>query len=189
MFSIFSRTHFSPRSSPPAVLPLCCIARLALTPDASQLVVADFGYQNIYLLNPVTGTAQPCLSAEFPASQTQVLRAWPRQARKLCSSVSAGKVALPGACSTCLAQMNLTASPPTIQPAPQPEVTSITGGSTRSRHRRWRSRFCGLRRRSGGPVAVWTPVPRISSSLLSPMLSTDLGAASDGSMSPSSQRV
>jgi DNA-binding beta-propeller fold protein YncE len=25
---------------------------LALTPDASQLVVADFGSQNIYLLNP-----------------------------------------------------------------------------------------------------------------------------------------
>src|SRR6266852_1674574 len=32
-----------------------------------------------------------------------------------------------GGCNSCLGQMNLTTSPPTFQPAPQPEVTSLTG--------------------------------------------------------------
>src|SRR5882762_8099906 len=126
--------------------------------------------------------AQPCLSAEFPASQTQVLRAWPRQARKLCSSVSAGKVVLP-ACSTCLAQMNLTASPPTIQPAPQPEVTSITGAPLVQGTAAGDHVFVAFGAAPGGPVAVWNAsAPNQFLTSVANASATDLGAASDGSM-------
>jgi hypothetical protein len=54
----FHATAITPPGGPP---PNAALRGLALTPDSSQLVVADFGAQSVYLLNPdaATGTTVP----------------------------------------------------------------------------------------------------------------------------------
>jgi hypothetical protein len=49
----FHATGINPPGGPP---PNAALRGLSLTPDASQLVVADFGAQSVYLLNPDAGT-------------------------------------------------------------------------------------------------------------------------------------
>jgi len=54
----FHSTPITPPGGPP---PNAALRGLALTPDSSQLIVADFGAQSVYLLNPdaATGTTIP----------------------------------------------------------------------------------------------------------------------------------
>jgi len=79
--------------------------------------------------------------------------------------------------------MNLAASPPTIQPAPQPQLTGLTGaplvqGSASGDHV-----FVAFGASSGGPVAVWNATAP-NQFVTSPAndSTTDLGVASDGTM-------
>lgn len=79
--------------------------------------------------------------------------------------------------------MNLTASPPTIQPAPQPQVTSITGAPLVQATAAGDHVFVAFGAAPGGPVAVWTasaPNQFLTSAVNAS--ATDLGAASDGGM-------
>ena len=116
--------QFAPPGGPP---PNAGLRGLALTPDGSRLIVADFGAQKIYLLDPVSGTGTTVLVGGVPG----FLNSGP--ARVAATSTQAVFVGLSGeggsggACSACLAQLNLAANPPTIQPAPQPQVTGLTG--------------------------------------------------------------
>jgi len=98
-----------------------------LTPDGSQLIVADFGAQNIYLIDPANGTGTTVPSVAFPASSTPAPHALPPGALQTVFVGLSGEGGSGGACSTCLAQLNLAASRQRFQPAPQPEVTSLTG--------------------------------------------------------------
>jgi hypothetical protein len=88
-----------------------------------------------------------------------------------------------GACSTCLAQLNLTANPPTIQPAPQPEVTSLTGAPLVQGNAAGDHVFVSFGAAPGGPLAVWnasTPNQFVTSAANAS--TSDLGAAGDGAM-------
>ena len=79
--------------------------------------------------------------------------------------------------------MNLTVSPPTIQPAPQPEVTGLTGAPLVQGTASGDRVFVAFGAAPGGPVAVWsasTPNQFITS--VANPFTTDLGASSDGSM-------
>jgi hypothetical protein len=156
---------------------------LALTPDASQLVVADFGSQNIYLLNPVTGTGTTVPVGGVPGFTNSGPARVAATSTQIVFVGLSGESGSSGACSTCLAQMNLTASPPTIQPAPQPEVTSITGAPLVQGTAAGDHVFVAFGAAPGGPVAVWNAsAPNQFLTSVANASATDLGAASDGSM-------
>lgn len=114
---------------PNGPLPGAALRGLALTPDDSQLVVADFGAQNIYLINPggaaYNGTPVPVGGVPGYANSGPARVAAISDSTVFVSLIAEGGSS--GGCSACLGQMNLTANPPTLQPASQPEVTSLIG--------------------------------------------------------------
>src|SRR5260370_8709336 len=87
-----------------------------------------------------------------------------------------------GACSTCLAQMNLMVSPPTIQPAPQPQVTSLTGAPLVQGTAAGDLVFVAFGAAPGGPVAVWSAsAPNQFVTSAANASTTDLGPSSHAS--------
>jgi hypothetical protein len=178
------QNKFLPALQPPGgPAPNVALRGLALTPDNSQLIVADFGAQNIYLLDPVKGTATTVPIAGIPGYTDS------RPARVAATSTQTVFVGLSsssgfsGACSACLAQMNLSASPPTIQPAPQPEVISLTGAPLVQGSASGDRVFVAFGASPGGPVAVWnSSAPNQFVTSAANASTTDLGAASDGTM-------
>ncbi len=116
--------QFAPPGGPP---PDAGLRGLALTPDGSQLIVADFGAQSVYLIDPVNGTGTTVPVGGVPGfTNSGPARVAATSAQTVFVGLS-GEGGSGGTCSTCSAQLNLAVSPPTIQPAPQPEVTSLTG--------------------------------------------------------------
>jgi hypothetical protein len=172
--------QFGPPGGPPLNAGL---RGIALTPDGSQLIVADFGAQKIYLLDPLNGSGTIVPVGGVPG----FINSGP--ARVAATSTQTVFVGLngeggsSGACSTCLAQLNLAASPPTIQPAPQPEVTSLTGSPLVQSDATGNRVFVSFGSAPGGPLAVWDasiPNQFVTSSANAPV--SDLGAAMDGTM-------
>lgn len=166
----------------PGPCPAAALRGLALTPDSSQLIVADFGSQNVYLLNPdAPGTATLVPVGGVPGFlNSGPARVAATSAQTVFVGLS-GESGSTGACSTCLAQMNLTASPPTIQPAPQPEVTSLTGAPLVQGDATGNQAFVAFGSAPGGPVAVWnasSPNDFVTSAANASAL--DLGIAADG---------
>jgi hypothetical protein len=150
-------------------------------PGASS--VADFGAQNVYLLDPVKGMGTTVPVGGMPGFTNS------GPARVAATSIQTVFVGLngengsSGACSSCLAQMNLTASPPTIQVAPQPEVTSLTGAPLVQGSASGNSVFVAFGSSPGGPVAVWNAsAPNQFVASPANASTTDLGAAGDGTM-------
>jgi hypothetical protein len=118
VFDLPQNLFLAPIEPPGGPPPNAGLRGLPLTPDGSQLVVADFGAQNVYLLDPVKGTG----TTVFVGGVSGFTNSGP--ARVAATSTQtvfvglSGEGGSSGACSTCLAQMNLTVSPPTIQTAP-----------------------------------------------------------------------
>lgn len=171
-------TPIEPPGGPP---PNAGLRGLTLTPDGSQLVVADFGAQNVYLLDPVKGTG----TKVFVGGVSGFTNSGP--ARVAATSTQtvfvglSGEGGSSGACSTCLAQMNLTASPPTIQTAPQPEVTSLSGAPLIQANAAGDRVFLAFASAPGGPLASWSanmPNDFIASATNTPAV--DLETAADG---------
>lgn len=167
---------------PGGVLPNAGLRGLALTPDGSQLIVADFGTQNVYLLDPVKGTG----TTVFVGGVSGFTSSGP--ARVAATRVQtvfvglSGEGGSSGACSSCLDQINLTASPPTIQPAPQPEVASLTGAPLLQSSAAGDQVFLAFASASGGPLASWnanSPNDFVTSAANS--LAVDLTTSADGS--------
>jgi DNA-binding beta-propeller fold protein YncE len=181
VFDLQQKIFLSP-IQPPGGPPLTAGLRgLALTPDNSQLVVADFGAQNIYLFDPVKGTG----TAIFVGGVSGFTNSGPARVAATSAQIVfvglSGEGGSSGACSTCLAQMNLTASPPTIQPAPQPEVTSLTGAPLLQSNTAGDQVFLAFASAPGGPLASWNAISPnhfiISAANAS---AVDLGIAGDG---------
>jgi len=176
-----------PPGGPP---PSAAIRGLSLTPDGSQLVVADFGAQNVYLLNP-----DPSMPGG-PGSGTTVpvggvagfLNSGP--ARVAATSAQAVFVGLsgegggPGTCSPCLGQLNLAANPPTIQlPAPQPQVSSLTGAPLLQASGIGDRVYFTFTNGPGGPLASWdAATPNQFTTFPAQEQSADLAVAADGTM-------
>jgi len=78
------------------------------------------------ILDPAKGTGTTVPVGGIPGFSNSGPRASPPPALNSFVGMS-GDSGSSGACSACLAQMNLAASPPSIQIASQPEVTSLTG--------------------------------------------------------------
>jgi hypothetical protein len=98
-----------------------------MTPDGSQLLVADFGGQSVYVLNPDTGSGITIAVggiAGFASSGPSRVAATSAQTAFVGLSAEGGSGS---GCATCLSQMDLSVSPPIVQTAPQPEVSSLLG--------------------------------------------------------------
>jgi DNA-binding beta-propeller fold protein YncE len=102
---------------------------MALTPDASRLIVADFGSQNVYLINPdgpAYNRTVVTVGGVAGSSSSGPARVAATSAQTVFVGL-AGQDSTTGGCNGCLGQLNLLARPPAFQPAPQPEVSSLTG--------------------------------------------------------------
>jgi IPT/TIG domain len=79
--------------------------------------------------------------------------------------------------------LNLTASSPTMQPAPQPEVTNITGAPLVQSNGNGNEVFVAYSTAPGGPRALWNAsAPNQFSTFTANDSATDLGTAADGTM-------
>ena len=170
--------QFAPPGGPPLNAGL---RGLALTPDGSRLIVADFGAQKIYLFDPVNGTGTTVPVGGVPGFiNSGPARVAATSAQTVFVGLS-GEGGSGGACSACLAQLNLAASPPTIQPAPQPEVTSISGAPLVQSDAAGDHVFVSFGSAPGGPLAVWNAsFPNQFVTSAANVSASDLGAATDG---------
>lgn len=183
LFDLQQKLFLAPIQPPGGPPPNAGLRGLAMTPDASQLIVADFGAQNVYLLDPIlgTGTKVP-VGGVRGFTNSGPARVAATSAQTVFVGLS-GEGGSSGACSACLAQMNLTASPPTIQPAPQPEVTSLTGAPLMQSSATGGQVFLAFGSAPGGPLAFWNAsAPNQFTTSSANASTTDLGAAADGTM-------
>jgi hypothetical protein len=153
---------------------------LALTPDGSQLLVADFGSQNVFLLDPdAPGTVSfvPVTSPGFGPARVAATNAQTAFVSLVPTATSAGP------CSACLSQLDLTTSTPTIQPAPQPEVSSMTGTPLMQADAARDSVFLAFDAASGGSEALWTAAaPNDFTTFFANESVSDAASSADGSL-------
>jgi IPT/TIG domain len=171
-----------PPNGPP---PDAGLRGVALTPDFSQLIIADFGAQNVYLINPdgaaYNGTAVSVGGvAGFPASGPARVAA--TSAQTVFVGLS-GEGGTPGACSGCLGQLNLLASPPSFQPAPQAAVSSLTGIPLLQADATGDVAYLAYDTAPAGPVALWNAAtPNAFSLSTANDAATDLVTSGDGTI-------
>lgn len=171
-----------PPNGPP---PSAALRGMALTPDFSQLIVADFGAQNVYLIDPngpvANGTKVSVGGVQgFPNSGPARVAATSAQTVFVGLSGEGGGS---GTCSPCLGQLNLTANPPTIQ-LPAPQATSLTGAPLLQASDSGDHVFLAFANTpGGGPVGLWdAATPSQFTTFPAQEQSTDLGVAADGTM-------
>jgi hypothetical protein len=154
---------------------------LALTPDNTQLAVADWGSENVFFLDPDmpnSTTAPPYVGVNVPGFGPALVAATNSQTVFVgLSPVSS----TPGPCTGCLSQVDLATSQPTIETAPQPEVASIVGVPL------LRSDTAGdrvlLAFDGTGPEALWAATaPNDFTTFPANESVTDIAAAGDGTM-------
>jgi hypothetical protein len=174
----FHSTPLTPPGGPP---PDAALRGLSLTPDGTQLVVADFGAQSLYLINPDSATASKVAvggvagflnsgPARVAATNTQTVFVG-----------MSGEGGAGGSCSSCLSQLDLSASPPTIQAAPQPQVTSLTGAPLLQSNAAGDRVFLAYNALPGGPVGFWSAAsPNQFTTYFASESAVDLAATPDG---------
>ncbi len=182
VFELGAVSFYGSRLDPPGGPPPDGQVRgLALTPDGTQLVAADFGAQKIYLLNPDNGSGTSVAVggvAGFADSGPVRVAATSTQNVFVGLSAESGSS---GACTSCLGQLNLSASPPTIQPASQPEITSLTGAPLVQSNGNGDQVFVAFASAPGGPLAIWNAsTPNQFSTFTANDSAWDLGSAADG---------
>lgn len=152
---------------------------LALTPDGSQLVVADFGAQMVYLLNPDAPGTGSCVAV---GGVPGFLNSGP--ARVAATSVGNVFVAMAaetaGGCSQCLGVLDPVTK--TIQLPSQPEVSKLTGTPIVQAANGGRNVFLVFGGTPGGPVAVWEAATNRFQNEPGNTSSSDLAVADDGNM-------
>jgi IPT/TIG domain-containing protein len=153
---------------------------LALTPDGSQLVAADFGSQNVYLLDPDTPNT-PAIATSLAASGYNPARVAATSVQTVFVALSA-EATSSGTCASCLSQLDLTTSPPTVQPAPQPAVTTVTGSPLLQADAAGDRVFLSFATPPGGPVGIWDPTRTDFKMSVTSEIASDLSAAADGTM-------
>jgi hypothetical protein len=186
VFARTSQTFQSPIEPPPnGPPPAAALRGLALTPGGSQLVVADFGAQNVYLINPdgATNNGTQVQVGGVPGyANSGPARVAATSAATVFVGLS-GEGGSTGGCNSCLGQMDLAASPPTLQPAPQPEVSSLTGAPLLQADSAGGSVYLAFGTAPGGPVAEWTATAPNDFTVSSANDSaTDLTTSADGTL-------
>jgi hypothetical protein len=185
VFDLSAQVFRAPLQPPPdGPPPDAALRGLTLTPDDSQLVVADFGAQSVYLINP-DGVANNGVKVPVGGVAGYLNSGPARVAATSAQSVFvglSGEGTSSGGCNSCLGQMNLEASPPTFQPAPQPDVTSIVGAPLLQADPSGDTVVLAFRTPSGGPLATWSvSTPGTFQISTARDTASDLTASSDGS--------
>ena len=145
------RSPIQPPGGPPSDAQL---RGIALTPDGSQLAIADFGAQSVYLMNPDLGTG----TATFVGGAAGFASSGPARVAATSAQtifVSMAAQASTGGCGTCLAQMDLSANPPTVQVAPQPQVSALGGSPLLQASADGTRIFFSFATAPGAPLATW----------------------------------
>jgi hypothetical protein len=127
VFDLQLGAFIAPLEPPGGAPPNAGLRGLSLTPDGSQLLVADFGAQSVYVLNPDTDSGVTTVVGGIPGFASSGPS---RVAATSAQTVFVGLSAEGGSgsgCATCLSQMDLSVSPPIVQTAPQPEVSRLLG--------------------------------------------------------------
>ena len=175
--------HATPLNPPGGQPPNAALRGLSLTPDGTQLVVADFGAQSLYLIDPDSAAASKVAvggvagflnsgPARVAATNTQTVFVG-----------MSGEGGAGGSCASCLSQLDLSASPPTIQPAPQPQVTGLTGAPLVQSNAAGDRVFLAYNALPGGPVGFWSAAsPNQFTTYLAYESAVDLAATSDGTI-------
>lgn len=186
VFDLNQQAFGSPIEPPPNGPPPDADLRgLALTPDYSQLVVADFGAQSVYLINP--DAAADNGTAVTVGGVAGFLNSGPARvaatsAETVFVSLS-GEGSSTGSCDNCLGQMNLQASPPSFEPAPQPEVSTLTGAPLLEADAAGDTAYLAYDTSPGGPLAVWNAAtPNTFSISTANDTATDLSTCADGTL-------
>lgn len=186
VFDLNAQAFLSPIEPPPNGPPPDADLRgMALTPDSSQLIVADFGAQSIYLIDPdaaeYNGTVVP-VGGVVGFSNSGPARVAATSTQTVFVGLSAeGNTT--GACNSCLGQLNLLASPPAFQPAPQPEISAFTGTPLLQVGAAGDIGYLAYDTAPGGPVALWNAATPDSFSLSSSNdTATDLVTSADGTI-------
>ena len=176
----FHATGLEPPGGPP---PNAALRGLALTPDGTQLVSADFAAQNIYLLNPDSGSGTKVAVGGVPGfANSGPARVAATSAQSVFVGLSAESPSS-GSCTSCLGQLNLTGSSPTIEPATQPEVTSLTGAPLVQANGNGNQVFVAFGNAPGGPLALWnSSTPNQFATFTANDAASDLGVSSDGNI-------
>src|SRR5579859_52496 len=173
-------TGLEPPGGPP---PTAEFRGLALTPDNTQLVAADFGSQNIYLFNPDSGSGATVAVGGVPGyANSGPARVAATSTQNVFVGLSA-ESGSSGPCTSCLGQLNLTANPPAIQPASQPEISSLSGAPLVQSNANGDQVFVAYGTAPGGTLASWSASsPNQFSTLTANDSASDLSAAADGTM-------
>lgn len=176
----FRASGIEPPGGPP---PTAELRGLALTPDSSELVAADFGAQSLYLLDPDNGSGTSVSVGGVPgftSSGPSRVAATSTQNVFVGLSAESGSS---GGCTSCLGQLNLTANPPVIEPAAQPEITSLTGAPLLQSSGGGNQVLVAFASAPGGPLALWSAAtPNQFSTVTANDSAVDIGAASNGAM-------
>jgi len=181
VFDLGSSQFLAPIQPPGGPPPNSGLRGLALTPDSSHLVVADFGAQSIYLIDPDTSSG----SASFVGGISGYVNSGPsRVAATSAQTVFVGLSAEGSAqsgCSTCLAQMDVSSFPPTVAPATQPEVSFLTGSPLLEADSSGNHVYFSFSTAPGGPIALWNAASPGQFQTVAANASTiDVAVAQDG---------
>ncbi|HWT87373.1 MAG TPA: IPT/TIG domain-containing protein [Candidatus Angelobacter sp.] len=181
VFDLASSQFLAPIQPPGGPPPNAGLRGLALTPDNSRLVVADFGAQSIYLINPDTSSG----SASFVGGIPGYVNSGPsRVAATSAQTVFVGMSVEGGTqsgCSACLAQMDVSAFPPTIAPATQPEISFLTGSPLLQADASGDHVYLTFASAPGGPIAVWNAASPAQFQTVTANASTiDVAVSQDG---------
>jgi hypothetical protein len=182
VFDLNAQAFLSAIEPPPNGSPSDADLRgVALTPDSSQLIVADFGAQNVYLVNPdgaaYSGTVVAVGGVAGYSSSGPA-----RVAATSAQTVFVG-LSSTGSCNGCLGQLNLLASPPAFQPAPEPEVSSLTGTPLLQADAVGDVAYLAYDTSPGGPVALWNAATPDAFALSTANdTATDLVTSGDGTI-------
>jgi hypothetical protein len=173
----FTTTILPPRGVQPNNL----IRQTVLTPDSSQLAVADFGAQSIYLIDPDTTAGSKVFVGGLPGnSNSGPVRIAPTSAQTLFVGLTAGS-GTPSTCGTCLEQMNLADSPITVQPAPQPDVSLLTSAPLLDATADGSAAFFAFATAPAQPMARWNATaPQQFTVTPTSRALDDLAVAADG---------
>jgi hypothetical protein len=184
VFQLNSQVFAPPVGPPPnGPPPDAALRGLTLTPDGSALIVAAFGAQSVYLVNP-DGAANNGVAVPVGGVAGFLNSGPARVAATSAETVFvglSGEGGSPGACNNCLGQMNLVASPPAFQPAPQPEVSSLTGAPLLQADAAGDTAYLAFNSARGGPVATWyATAPNAFTLSTTSDSATDLTTSADG---------
>jgi len=178
--NIFRSSTLEPPGGPP---PTAELRGLALTPDNTQLIAADFGAQNVYLFDPDSGAGSTVAVGGAPgyaSSGPARVAATSTQSVFVGLSAESGST---GGCTSCLGQLNLGAAPPSIQAATEPEIASLAGAPLVQAGASGDQVFVAYGTAPGGTLASWNAAaPSDFATFTANDSASDLGAASDGTM-------